>query len=86
MTIVIKLVRIFRDEVVRIRSSLVIVGAIITVAYPVGQAAEDADHQKKEPQTYEECILTASQRNTKWFQYKVDVNNCRAEFGIQGEY
>ena len=86
MTIVIKLVRIFRDEVVRIRSSLVIVGAIITVACPVGQAAEEADHQKKEPQTYEECVLTASQRNTKWTQYKVDVNNCRAKFGIQGEY
>ena len=86
MTIVLKLVRIFRDKVVRIISALVIVGAIITVTCPVGQAAEEADHQKKEPQTYEECVLTASQRNTKWTQYKVDVNNCRAKFGIQGEY
>ena len=70
----------------KIRSFLIIVGAIITVAYPAAQSAEEGDQQKKESKTYEKCVLSASQRNTKWTQYKVDVNNCRAEFGIQGEY
>ena len=38
------------------------------------------------PKTYEECIKNASDNNTKWFEYKNDVNKCRAEFGIAGEY
>ena len=70
----------------KIRSFLIIVGAIFTVAYPVAQAAEEGDQQKKESKTYKNCVLAASQRNSKWTQYRVDVNNCRAEFGIQGEY
>ena len=70
----------------KIRSFLFSVGAIITVAYSVALAAEEDDQQKKEPKTYEKCVLAASQRNTKWTQYKVDVNNCRDQFGIQGEY
>ena len=70
----------------KIRPFLIILGAIITVAYPLVQAAGEDDQQKKEPETYEKCILAASQRNTKWSQYRVDVNSCRAEFGIQGEY
>jgi len=71
---------------VKIRSSLIIAGAIITVSCPVAQAAEEGDQQKKESKTYEKCVLAASQRNIKWTQYRVDVNNCRAEFGIQGDY
>ena len=70
----------------KIRSFLIIFGAIITVAYPVAQAAEEGDQQKKKSKTYEKCVLAASQRNVKWAQYRVDVNICRAEFGIQGEY
>ena len=70
----------------KIKTFLIIVGAIITVAYPLAQAAGEDDQQKKEPETYERCVLAASQRNTKWSQYRVDVNKCRAEFGIQGEY
>ena len=70
----------------KIRSFLIIVGAIITVANPVAQAAEEGDQQKKESNTYKKCVLAASQRNSKWTQYRVDVNNCRAEFGMQGEY
>ena len=38
------------------------------------------------PKTYKECIKNASDNNTKWFEYKDDVNKCRAEFGIAGEY
>jgi|TARA_A200000113_G_scaffold197405_1_gene188931 hypothetical protein len=74
------------DEGVKIKSFLIIVGAIITVACPVAKAAEEDDQQKQEPKTYERCVLAASEKNTKWTQYRVDVNNCRAEFGIPGEY
>ena len=70
----------------KIKSLLIIVGAIITVACLVAKAAEEDDQQKQEPKTYERCVLAASERNTKWTQYRVDVNNCRAEFGIEGEY
>ena len=69
-----------------IKSFLTIVGAIITVACPVAKAAEEDDQQTQEPKTYERCVLVASERNTKWTQYRVYVNNCRAEFGIPGEY
>ena len=73
-------------RVVKIRPFLIIVGAIIAVAYPLAQAAGEDNQQKKEPETYEKCVLAASEGNTKWSQYRVDVNNCRAEFGIEGEY
>ena len=70
----------------KVKSFLIVVGAIITVAYPAAQSTEEGDQQKKEPNTYEKCVISASQRDIKWTQYKVDVNNCRAKFGIQGEY
>ena len=73
-------------ERVMIRSILIVISMTIFVADPVAQAAEDGVPQKQEPKTYEKCILAASERNYKWTQYRVDVNNCRAEFGIQGEY
>ena len=38
------------------------------------------------PKTYQECIKNASDSNSKWIEYKADVNNCRAEFGVDGEY
>ena len=36
--------------------------------------------------TYKECIKNASDNNSKWIEYKADVNKCRAEFGVAGEY
>ncbi len=38
------------------------------------------------PKTYKECIKNASDTNSKWIEYKADVNKCRAEFGVAGEY
>ena len=38
------------------------------------------------PKTYKECIKNASDNNSKWIEYKADVNECRAEFGVVGEY
>ena len=38
------------------------------------------------PKTYKECIKDASDNNSKWFEYRDEVNKCRAEFGIAGEY
>ena len=69
-----------------IKSFLTIFCAIITVACTVAKAAEEDVQQKQEAKTYERCVLVASERNTKWTQYRVDVNNCRAEFGIPDEY
>ena len=64
---------------------LFVFGAVINISCPVAQAADEDDQQKKEPITYESCVLDASQGNTKWTQYKVDVNNRRNQFGIEGE-
>ena len=38
------------------------------------------------PKTYKECIKNASDTNSKWIEYKADVNKCRAIFGVAGEY
>ncbi len=38
------------------------------------------------PKTYKECIKNASDTNSKWIEYKADVNKCRSKFGIAGEY
>ena len=38
------------------------------------------------PNTYKECVKKASDINSKWIEYKADVNKCRAEFGVAGEY
>ena len=38
------------------------------------------------PKTYKECIKNASDTNSKWIEYKADVNKCRAEFDVAGEY
>ena len=38
------------------------------------------------PKTYKECIKNASDNNSKWIEYKADVNKCRAEFDVAGEY
>ena len=36
--------------------------------------------------TYKECIKNASDNNSKWIDYKADVNECRAIFDVDGEY
>ena len=38
------------------------------------------------PNTYKECVKNASDINSKWIEYRADVNKCRAEFGVAGEY
>ena len=38
------------------------------------------------PKTYKECIKNASDINSKWIEYKADVNKCRAIFDVAGEY
>lgn len=65
-----------------IRYILIVIGMTLLVA----KAAEADDPQKQEPKTYEKCVLAASESNTKWSQYRVDVNKCRAEFNIPGKY
>ncbi len=65
---------------------LIVIGTIVTFAYPVAQASEEVGPQQQEPKTYEKCVLAASERNTKWTQYRADVNRCRAEFHVPGKY
>ena len=52
------------------------------------QASAEADSQKpvKNPTTYKECIQKASDINSKWIEYRVDVNDCRSKYGIPGQY
>ena len=52
------------------------------------QASAEADSQKpvKNPTTYKECIQKASDINSKWIEYRVDVNDCRSRYGIPGQY
>ena len=38
------------------------------------------------PNTYKECIKNASDTNSKWIEYRTDVNKCRAKFNVPGEY
>ena len=51
-------------------------------------AIAEGKHQRmaKAPNTYSECIQKASDINDKWIDYKADVNKCRDNFGIPGEY
>ena len=69
-----------------IRSILIVISTTIHVGYPVAQAAEKGGPQKQQPKTYEKCILVASESNTKWTKYRVDVNKFCAEFNIPGKY
>ena len=38
------------------------------------------------PNTYKECVKNASDINSKWIEYRADVNKCRAKFDVPGEY
>ena len=69
-----------------IRSFMIAVSTTISTTYPVVQAAEVDDLRQKESKTYEKCVTSASERNTKWTQYRVDVNKCRDKFEVPGKY
>ena len=57
---------------------LLLAPLLLTVLLPV--------FAEGKPKTYKECIKNASDINSKWIEYKADVNKCRAEFGVAGEY
>lgn len=61
--------------------------SLIVLFFPFQALAGDEDQALlKKPWTYQECIKKASDINSKWIEYKADVNECRAEFDIPGEY
>ena len=61
--------------------------SFIVLFFPF-QALAEAENQAlvKKPWTYQECIKKAYDINSKWIEYKADVNECRAEFDVPGEY
>ena len=61
--------------------------SLIVLLIPAQALAETEDQALvKKPWTYQECIKKASDINSKWIGYKADVNECRAEFDVPGEY
>lgn len=61
--------------------------SLIVLFFPFQALAETEDQVlDKMPWTYQECIKKASDINSKWIEYKADVNECRAEFDVPGEY
>ena len=61
--------------------------AVILLSLPIQAIAETEDQNLvRTPTTYKECIQRASDINSKWINYKVDVNKCRAKFDIYGKY
>ena len=61
--------------------------SLIVLFSPFQALAETGDQDLvKKPWTYQECIKKASDINSKWIGYKADVNECRAEFDVPGEY
>ena len=61
--------------------------AVILLSLPVQAIAETEDQNLvRTPTTYKECIQRASDINSKWIEYRVDVNDCRSKYGIPGQY
>ena len=61
--------------------------AVILLSLPVQAIAETEDQNLvRTPTTYKECIQRASDINSKWVEYQSDVNECRTQFGVSGEY
>ena len=61
--------------------------AVILLSLPVQAIAETEDlNLVRTPTTYKECIKRASDINSKWVEYQSDVNECRTQFGVSGEY
>ena len=61
--------------------------AVILLLLPIQAIAETKEQNLvRTPTTYKECIQRASDINSKWVEYQSDVNECRAQFGVPGEY
>ena len=61
--------------------------AIIIFVATIPVIAEGKDQKiARIPNTYKDCTQKASDKNIKWIEYKADVNKCRDEFDIPGEY
>ena len=61
--------------------------AVILLLLPIQAIAETKEKNLvRTPTTYKECIQRASDINSKWVEYQSDVNECRAQFGVPGEY
>ena len=61
--------------------------AVILLLLPIEAIAETKEQNLvRTPTTYKECIQRASDINSKWVEYQSDVNECRAQFGVSGEY
>ena len=61
--------------------------AVILILLPIQAIAETEDQNLvRTPTTYKECIQRASEINSKWIEYRDDVNKCRAKFDVSGEY
>ena len=55
-------------------------------SYSISSCYFIARFAEGKPSSYKECIKNASDTNSKWIEYKADVNKCRAEFGVACEY
>ena len=73
-----------RGDKMTIRFVLILVGAAALFDCPAIQATEEQNQENHK--TYKACVLAASEKNSKWTQYRVDVNSCRAEFDVPGKY
>ena len=61
--------------------------AVILLLIPIQATADtDGENLVRKPTTYKECIQRASDINSKWREYQADVNDCRTQFGVPGEY
>ena len=61
--------------------------AVILLLLPIQAIAETKEQNLvRTPTTYKECIQRASDINSKWVEYQYDVNECRTQFGVPGEY
>ena len=60
---------------------------VILLLLPIQAIAETKEQNLvRTPTTYKECIQRASDINSKWVEYQSDVNECRTQFGVPGEY
>ena len=61
--------------------------AVILLSLPVQAIAETEDQNLvRTPTAYKESIQRASDINSKWIEYRDEVNKCRAKFDVAGEY
>ena len=61
--------------------------AVILILLPIQAIAETEDQNLvRTPTTYKECIQRESDINSKWVEYQSDVNECRTQLGVSGEY